>query len=422
MPREWPMLADVGNNSHSRFLAIVSAIGIMPEIAAIQPFPIFAPLHRECDRVTPRHTFYRSRKTNGNVVEGFPEAPLLPPFQNRNHHPPPRLPPETIRAPARSRVNGDERSTPSQWKRACCALAFEGEYTRAAPSRCYRYRAPGCRAPFVHTHTDARARGPSLPCPPCRARILPRPAQILLRAGINLLPTFRSPLANAPRLRRKTGAPARARRRRGADGRWGGRGTRGREYRSERVDPAGARVRGIYPAVGITRYTRCPGDDFRARVSPPPSFPSPTRRRMSRARARSDRNRPRREIVSRERRRGNARRMRPRSPEEKESESVIERERERERGRDGRIISSTVIPCPFAPRRPLSVSRGLLVQGDKLRGGDGGRKFPSAGETRALLSLSLSLSLSLALLLSIISIEIRRSFRSTSRVRNTATR
>jgi len=97
------MLADVGNNSHSRFLAIVSAIGIMPEIAAIQPFPIFAPLHRECDRVTPRHTFYRSRKTNGNVVEGFPEAPLLPPFQNRNHHPPPLASPrkQFARLPAR---------------------------------------------------------------------------------------------------------------------------------------------------------------------------------------------------------------------------------------------------------------------------------------------------------------------------------
>jgi len=88
--------------------------------------------------------------------------------------------------------------------RACCALAFEGEYTRGAQavlslSRDRLSRAlvsPSTRRSCTHirTHTRARTHGvweyPRVDVG--GTGIFPRPAQILLRAGINLLPAFRS--------------------------------------------------------------------------------------------------------------------------------------------------------------------------------------------------------------------------------------
>lgn len=85
--------------------------------------------------------------------------------------------------------------------------------THAAPKRCYRYRAPGCRArsfhrqraalahthTHIHTYTLTHTLTHMYACVCKYSRIgasgpgiFPRPAQILLRAGINLLPPFRS--------------------------------------------------------------------------------------------------------------------------------------------------------------------------------------------------------------------------------------
>jgi len=218
--------------------------------------------------------------------------------------------------------------------------------THAALRRCYRYRAPGCRAPFVCTHTRAR---------PWAALLCPLPSAYTPAPGTNIIACRDKFIADVPQPARKrsalteeNGSHARGRRRRGAEG--------------VRIDPAGARVRGIYPAAGITRYTRCPGDDFRA-----PPFPPG---RMSRA----ERNRPRREIVSRERRRGNARRMRPRSPSEKESA----RERDRENNKsDGN--SFPVRATPAAICLPMAAEGGQITRRERMEGANwqGPRKFPS---------------------------------------------
>jgi len=113
-----------------------------------------------------------------------------------------------------ARARPPARSLACERRREIHATAMETRVLRARFRGRVHTRRPGgvivIARPAVArrscTRTRTRARAAPL-CPsPRPARILPRPAQILLRAGINLLPTFRSPLANAPRLRRKTGA------------------------------------------------------------------------------------------------------------------------------------------------------------------------------------------------------------------------
>lgn len=143
---------------------------------------------------------------------------------------------------------------------------------RAVPKRCYRYRAPGCRArsfhsvgaPCTRTHTHARvrthvcARTREYPRVGCRRhRYIPAPGTNIIACRDKFIADVPQPFANVPRLRRKTGA--RKGRRRRAEGTRSG-GEKGREGgRDPRVDLW--TFRGIYPAAGITRYTRCPRDN-----------------------------------------------------------------------------------------------------------------------------------------------------------------
>lgn len=86
--------------------------------------------------------------------------------------------------------------------RACCALAFEGEYTRRCPSGVIVIARPAVARvrSIVGAPRTRIARARVCTCTWEYPRvgvwagtgIFPRPAQILLRAGINLLPAFRS--------------------------------------------------------------------------------------------------------------------------------------------------------------------------------------------------------------------------------------
>lgn len=145
--------------------------------------------------------------------------------------------------------------------------------THAAPKRCYRYRAPGCRArsfhrqraalahththihtyTLTHTHTHVRVRVQIFSHRCERPWYIPAPGTNIIACRDKFIAAVPQPLANVPRLRRKmhvrrgtTLETPTGRERRG-----GGRS----ESRSW------ALVRGIYPSAGITRYTRCPGDN-----------------------------------------------------------------------------------------------------------------------------------------------------------------
>lgn len=136
--------------------------------------------------------------------------------------------------------------------------------TRAVPERCYRYRAPGCRARSfhrrcaVHTYAGISSRRCG------RHRYIPAPGTNIIAcrdkfiAGAPLAP---QPLANVPRLQRKTSARKGRRRWRRVEIR---KGEKGKKV-NPRVDLW--TFRGIYSGGRyITRYTRCPGDNS-ARVS-----------------------------------------------------------------------------------------------------------------------------------------------------------
>lgn len=154
----------------------------------------------------------------------------------------------------------------------CIRVQCAFEYTRCevqcdldSSKRCYRYRTPFVSSTqstllvlslspsfiFMYTRHIHACMG-----------IFPRvggttwvysrgPAQILLRAGINLLPAFR-------RSRSQTFRALTEGKRRCTKRAWRlGRNDAGEVKRTERVDPVDARSE-IYPTIGITRYNVVP--------------------------------------------------------------------------------------------------------------------------------------------------------------------